>query len=270
MSFVIVSMARTGSTSVSRFLCTDPAISIAYEPQFLVRRRDRIHSFLPNLRKYLISMRCRELLAANTGIKHVWDPNGWPFRNRSYISTLENLERSEDLIELNATVARFPERVVFLRRRDQFARTISDLLGQQSGLWGHAPSELYRPEERLHYREMAQRVEIGPISREVVGWYIANAWRQEAALLERVPEQKRMIVYYEDLFDEESFTRQDFSTWVELASWVGAKPRLDDEYTRRVIAPSEKYNTEELLRRIPNYNELRARFLGPDATQPRN
>ena len=102
MNFAIVSLSRTGSTSVYRVLCTDPDISMAYEPDFS----------LPNLSMASVGDRCRDLFAKYSGIKHVWDPNGWPFRNREYITTIKHLERSEELIELNATGARFPTTVV--------------------------------------------------------------------------------------------------------------------------------------------------------------
>jgi hypothetical protein len=194
MSFAIVSMARTGSTSVYRVLCTDPNICIAYEPDFS----------LPDLSRASIRDRCRDLFVEYYGIKHVWDPNGWPFRNREYISTIESLERSKDLVALNATVASFPTKVVFLRRRNQFARTISDLLGQQLQLWGHSPTEPYNRTERIQYRQKAKQSEMAPINSQIVEWYMSNAWNQEEALIEQTPMDQRLIVYYEDLFDHNS------------------------------------------------------------------
>jgi hypothetical protein len=252
MSFAIVSMARTGSTSVYRVLCTDPAIRMAYEPDFS----------LPNLSTASVRGRCRDLFAEYSGIKHVWDPNGWPFRNREYISTIECLERSEELIELNATVASFPDKVVFLRRRNQFARTISDLMGQQLNLWGHSPGEPYSLAERVQYRTKARQSEMIPINSKIVEWYMINARDQEEALIERMPRERRLIAYYEDLFDHNAWRKQDFSAWIQLASWVGAHPRLCEEYVRNLIAPQDKYNTEEIFEKIPNYLELKANFSG--------
>ena len=252
MSFAIVSMARTGSTSVSRVLCTDPAICIAYEPTFA----------LPNLSPAAVRTRCQDLFAEYAGIKHVWDPNGWPFVSHEYMSTLESLEHSEDLIELNATIASFPSKVVFLRRRDQFARTISDLMGQQSNLWGHSPNEPYNPTERIQYRRQVKQFELKPINSEIVEWYMVNAWNQEETLIERTPKAQRLIVYYEDLFDHNSWASRDFSAWTQLASWVGARPAMCDEYVQNLIAPQEKYNRQEMFEMIPNYHELAAKFSG--------
>jgi hypothetical protein len=260
MSFAIVSLARTGSTSVYRVLCTDPALSIAYEPDFS----------LPNLSTASVRDRCRDLFAKYSGIKHVWDPNGWPFRNREYLTTIETLERSEELIELNATVASFPAKVVFLRRRDLFARVISDLMGQQLGLWGHSPTEPYTPNERVQYRRFAKQSEMAPINSQIVEWYMINAWNQEEALIERTPRDQRLIAYYEDLFDHNSWMQQDFSAWIQLASWVGAQPKLREEYVRNLIAPQDKYNSEEILKKIPNYNELTAKFSGADQRHGRS
>lgn len=257
MTFAIVSMARTGSTTVGRFLSTDPAILIAYEPKF----------FSARVRKRSLARRTRHIFTSHSGIKHVWDPNGWPYRNSDYVSTLDSLRGSEQLIDFNAIVADSADRVVFLRRRDQFARTMSDLLGQQLQLWGHTPTQRYTPEERTRYREMVQQAQVEPISSEVVEWYMMHAWKQESSLIDRIPPRRRLIVYYEDLFNEELFARRDFSRWRELASWVGSVPRFDD-YCQRLISPHEKYNTESTFARIPNYDELRARFAGVDPTHP--
>jgi hypothetical protein len=227
---------------------------MAYEPDFS----------LPNLNTASVRDRCRDLFAKYSGIKHVWDPNGWPFANREYITTIEILERSDELIDLNATVASFPAKVVFLRRRDQFSRIVSDLMGQQLGLWGHSPGEPHTPNERVQYRQIAKQSEIAPINSQIVEWYMMNAWNQEEALIERTPKDQRLIAYYEDLFDHKSWMKEDFSAWVQLASWVGAEPRLCEEYVRNLIAPQDKYNTEEILKKIPNYNELTAKFSGPN------
>lgn len=254
MSFAVVSMARTGSTSVYRVLCTDPTTRIAYEPDFS----------LSTLTAASVRDRCRHLFTKYSGIKHIWDPNGWPFRNRDYISTIETLEQSEELIELNATVASFPTKVVFLRRRNQFARTISDLMGQQLSVWGHAPSQPYTPTERVQYRQKVKEFEMAPINPKIVEWYIMNAWNQEEALIERTPRDCRLIAYYEDLFDNNSWMKEDFSAWNELASWVGVHPTFREEYVRNLIAPQDKYNTEDILEKIPNYNELMAKFSGTD------
>jgi hypothetical protein len=252
VSFAIVSMSRTGSTSLYRVLRTDPAICIAYEPNFA----------LANLNTASVRDRCSDLFAKYSAIKHVWDPMGWPFRNLQYIPTIAHLERSEELIELNATVARFPDKVIFLRRRDQFARIISDLMGQQLHFWGHVLSEPFTQSERTQYREKAKQSEMVPINSKIVEWYMTNAWRQEEALIERTSRDQRLVVYYEDLFDHNLWRRQDLSAWIQLTSWVGARSRLCREYVRNLIAPQDKYNTEEIFEKIPNYKELVAEFSG--------
>ncbi len=252
MSFAIVSMARTGSTAVYRVLCSDTVVHIAYEPDFT----------LPDLSVAAVRERCRNLFNEYSAIKYIWDPNGWPFRNANYVSTIENLGRSEELLEFNATVANFPDKVVVLRRRNQFSRVMSDLLGQQSNLWGHNPDEIHTEAEAVQYRRNVLQRELSPVNSEVVEWYMTNAWRQEEALLSRIPEERRLVVFYEDLFDDLRWKEGDFTSWTELAFWVGVRPRFREKFVQNIINPTNKYNSEEVYKKIPNYKLLEKKFAG--------
>jgi len=231
-------------------MSSDPGQSIAYEPQFSLSALNVIR----------VREHCHQLLLNHSGIKHTWDPNGWPFRNLQYTSTMADLERSGELIELNAAVVDTAEKVVFLRRRNQFARVISDLLMQQTQLWGHFPDRSHTEAEPIQYRLQVMSYRPSPIDPAILEWYMTNGPSQEEALIERVPKSKKLVVYYEDLFDQDRWNKRNFSHWQALASWIGVRPRVFDPDVQNIMKPTNKYNSEAVYERIPNYKSLVQKF----------
>ena len=65
---------------------------------------------------------------------------------------VEVLARSEELIAPNRAVLDCADKVVLLRRRNAFERTLSDLWGQQTHLWGHDPHKPHDPSEAEAYK----------------------------------------------------------------------------------------------------------------------
>src|SRR5262245_25421046 len=102
--FAVLSLPRSGSTALSRVLSLETNVRIAYEPDFedAWRQPKSLRSF------------CLSLYSTFQGIKHVWDPNGWPFANKSHQSTLQSLSRSTEWIGVNASLVDCVRKVVFL------------------------------------------------------------------------------------------------------------------------------------------------------------
>lgn len=248
MSFAIVSLPRTGSTAVYRVLSADPGTSIAYEPDLSGAGLDPV----------AIRRHCASLFERYSGIKHVWDPNGWPFRNRGHVSTLATLSGSDELTEANRAVADSAEKVIFLRRRNVFDRTLSDLFGQQTSLWGHRPARPHKASEAQAYERAVRRKTPRDIDEGVFGWYMRHSWKAEEAIIRAVPPSRARVFCYEDLFEPARLDAADYSIWRDLAAWAGVTLDFDMPQIASILSPASKLNSEDIYARIPNYARLRA------------
>ena len=250
--FAIVSLPRCGSTALFRALSLGSMVRIEYEPDFGDSWSDRAR----------LEEACSALFSRASGIKHVWDPNGWPFTNKSHQSTLETLARSEEWIEVNASVLECTRKVVFLRRRNQLARVVSDLLGQQTDLWGHDPSGPRSENEAAEYRAQLSLRSLERLDEQVIDWYLRNALAWEDRIVARIPEHRRLTVHYEDLFGADVDLDARLARVSGIADWLGIGLRVRDERVRAVLQPSSKLNAAGSYERIPNLAQIVARF-GP-------
>ena len=253
--FAIASLPRSGSTAAYRVLLSDPATSIGYEPEF----------FDLNCEAGAVGKRAAELFRRFVGLKHVWDPNGWPFANPEHRSSLEALAKSPELIALNAAVLAPASRIALIRRRDAFARTLSDLWGQQTNLWGHDHARAHDPAEADRYRAAVGRHEPAPIDPELFGWYMAHAESWEDAIMAALPPGNARTFLYEDLFDP-STSGGAAPAWHDLAEWLGVRPDFASAEVRAILSPASKLNSAAIYERIPNYAELKDRFGRPGQT----
>lgn len=247
-NFIVASLPRTGSTAVFRVLGSDPGVRIAYEPDFEDSWQEP-----EKLRD-----RCRSLFSSYRGIKHVWDPNGWPFTNRLHISTLDVLNANRSLVDINVALLGHADKILFLRRRNQVARVVSDLLGQQTNLWVHNPDRPHSLQEISEYRERLHTTELMPLNEEVISWYVANAYAQEQYIIEHLSEAKRRIVFYEDLFNEA--VPETLPRWQMVADWLEVSPDFTSGEVLEVIHPRAKYNDQETYRKIPNLAAIMSKF----------
>lgn len=251
MKFAIVSLPRCGSTAVYRVLGTDPTTAIMYEPPF----------FGVGIKPGKVRKKALACFAQAEGIKHVWDPNGWPFRNPDHASTLEVLARSDELIAPNQAVLDCADKVIFLRRRNAFARTLSDLWGQQTHLWGHDPHQRHDPSEVEKYRAAAHRRVASAIDPEVFGWYMRHADEWEDEIVGGLSTAEVRTFFYEDLFDPALCRTGIPQGWREMAEWLDLNPQFESSEVRQILSPESKLNSEEIYARIPNFEDLKAVFL---------
>jgi hypothetical protein len=194
------------------------------------------------------------------GIKHVWDPNGWPFRNPTHNSSLEALVKCDELILPNAAVLDRADRIAILRRKNAFYRTLSDLWGQQTNLWGHDPHQPHNLSEVRQYREAVSLHVPSELNADVLGWYMDNAERWENAIIDELPPAAVKMFFYEDLFEPEMPQDRVPPAWNELAEWIGSKPDFSSPEVQRIISPDSKLNSDDIYERIPNFQELKASF----------
>jgi hypothetical protein len=248
--FAIVSLSRCGSTALFRVLSLDTGVLIEYEPDFGDAWEQG-----ESLRSY-----CRDLFSRTHGIKHVWDPNGWPFTNRSHKSTLECLARSSEWVEVNASVLECVDKVVFLRRRNQLARTLSDLLGQQTDLWGHSPDEPHSGLEVAEYAEQLRLRSLDRLDERLIEWYVRNASPWEDRIMSEVPGDRKLTVYYEDLFGSDVDLGARLACASRIGEWLGIGIQKEDERVRAIMQPGSKINETSSYARIPNFREIVSRF----------
>jgi hypothetical protein len=250
MPFAVLSLSRSGSTALSRVLTLDTNVDIAYEPDFgdAWRQPERLRSF------------CLSLNSTFQGIKHVWDPNGWPFANKSHISTLESLSPSTEWIGVNASLVDCMHKVIFLRRRNQLARIVSDLLGQQTNLWGHCPSRRHSDREAVDYRAQIKSRNLERLDDRIIEWYLQNAFRWEDQIMVSVSDQRKLTVYYEDLFGSDVEMDTRLRRVAEIGEWLGIRIRQEDDRVKSILRPSSKFNDISSYARIPNFQELVSKF----------
>jgi hypothetical protein len=250
VKFAILSLSRTGSTAVYRALAAATQKSIAYEPDFSIAGID------PDA----IRQTCFDLCRKYDGIKHVWDPNGWPFRNLEDPPAIERLRQADELIVPNQVVANSFDKVVILRRKNVFERTLSDLLGHQTGFWGHFPDRPHSINEVLDYKKRIEEHAFNAINEQVFSWYMQNAWNTENVLISGIAAEKVKIFFYENLFNCDEQEPRDFLAWRELTSWIGTAINFNDGRFFDMVSPLSKFNSNEIYKRIPNYEALLTQF----------
>lgn len=115
--FVVFGLARTGSTTLTRLLnlhpqirCLEEPFNRDYHPEYALRATDResIYTILD------------EIYQIHNGIKHVADPDEWPFGN---------VELNYDLLDYSGC------KFILLRRLNILKRLVSQEIADQTGIW---------------------------------------------------------------------------------------------------------------------------------------
>lgn len=249
-TFAIVSLPRCGSTAIYRALGCDVRTRIACEPDFGEAWKNR----------FALKRHCAKLFSRVNGIKHVWDPNGWPFTNKDHISTLDSLGLSDQWIEANAALLECVDKVVFLKRRNNLARVVSDLCGQQTGLWGHDPDSPHTADEAVRYRDQMEKQELRQIDEQVIEWYLDHAAAWESRILSSVPEDRKLTVDHLDIFGSDVDLETRVVRVVGIADWLGLRLAPEDQRMRTILDQSAKLNDTQVYQRIPNFRRIVSRF----------
>ena len=111
--YLICSQPRCGSTLLRRVLHNLPGQSVCFEPFADADIRSR-----RSLRRAL-----KRVVADNTGLKHVYDPYGWPFGSN---------------VDLNAELVRRVPVVVLMQRRNRLRQFVSNEMAIQTDHY-HSP-----------------------------------------------------------------------------------------------------------------------------------
>lgn len=255
--FIVISLSRCGSTALQRALSAHRQITCLFEPDFVAAGWDA----------GAVAARLVDLRDSASGIKHVWDPSGFPFISAHRSEVREMSARRAQVLAMNRTVlSAVPARVVFLRRRNQLARVLSDAIGQQTDLWGPEWPDGRMPaafDEARKYRAQVGARQLQPVNLEVVQWYLDHVGAMETELRSGVADG--LDLDYEDLFAARMSLADRRRKYLDLVEFLGYSTdpgQWNREVVDAVLAPDGKLNDATTLARIPNIREVARRFPG--------
>lgn len=241
--FLIFALARSGSTTLRRLLECHDGVACIHEPFNPGRRSPpEVVADGAQLRREL-----RQLRRRYEGIKHVWDPEGWPFPPGS---------------ALNQELVTQPQhRVLFLNRRNTLRRLVSLQMSRQAQAWGSAD------EDRRTLREFPFR----PLDTAALERFLAceppAIARQRQAIV--ASGNALLDVWYEDLFERETPLETKEALLGGIFEFLGLDPALrprQRDQVRLLFHPDDgPLNSAATYRRIPGIDDVEARF-GSDAT----
>ncbi len=241
--FLIFALARTGSTTLRRLLECHPAVSCVHEPFNPGRRRPpepvtdggRLHHELRQLRK------------RTSGIKHVWDPKGWPFPDGSPLNR-ELLTRPR-------------QRIVFLNRQNVLRRLVSLQMSRQAKAWGIDDAD------RTAMREFP----FAALDTAALGYFLARERDAIAHHRRAIVESGNpfLDLWYEDVLAPAIPIDRREAMLGTILEFLGLDPVLPAKRRDRVrllLQPQDgPLNSAATYRRIPGIDDVEARF-GSDST----
>lgn len=243
--FVLLSMPRTGSTTLARVLNFHEDIRCLIEPFHPHRYDGKFHAFA-------VRRSMREAMAVIwerwNAIKHVWDLEGFPFKDRP---------------ELNDDVTHDARcKVIFLIRRNILQRIVSHHLSRQTHTWV-GPRDAFI--DRLHLTEVA------PLDPTAVRRQIEAEQEAIAAKVQFLKNSQieHATVEYEALFSTATSIEAKRSRINEILSFLGFPPVTSalfaKEWSGNLDPVKHRWATADVYRRIPDIDRLEE-AVGSDAT----
>jgi len=204
-----------------------------------------------------------DIKRSHNGIKHVWDPNGWPF-DLEY-SRMES--QVPQWLALNEALLTFPDqRVIFLRRRNLLRPIVSDLMGTQVDLFspdGDAPASPHEGE--TYRRELRTRV-LAPIEAWKVEKYLAIERNLADRLRTAVDRAgiECLDLEYEAFLEQPTTSAGRRRNVDTVLAFLGREPIIDAERLEQLdvlLDPThQRQNNADTYRQVPNIDEIEFRF----------
>jgi hypothetical protein len=241
--FVIVSLARSGSTTLVHFLNRHRDIRCLIEPFGAHNHGGRFHRLATQENGF---DRTLDLIWDRwNAIKYIWDPGGHPFVGRP---------------ELQARIFSVPGvRFLALERRNLLRRWLSHYISTKLDHW-------QGPREEFHdlVRGSVFRALRPEIVRQRIEADRAALARQREALAGR----DVMTVVYEDFYRDDASAEDRFAYGNRILSFLGFAPLSHEEFGKglsRLLETRNRWGSTEVYRRIPEIEELEAEC-GSDET----
>ena len=234
-NFVIASLPRCGSTTLARILSCHSEIRCLVEPFHPKRYGGRFHSAVSN--EETLESVLRVLWSKWTGIKHVWEANGWPFPQQP---------------QLNESIVNGQNRkAIVLVRRNLLRRFVSNYISRQTRFWIGSKSD---------FLKNLKSVDLPPIDLQRAAEQLDRDRSAVARHLQRITNKDVRVLYYEELFSGRSEPEsqlnicnslleflqfEQISLQSFLADW---HPHFDPE--------KNQWASADIYRRIPNIDEV--------------
>jgi hypothetical protein len=243
--FVVLSMPRSGSTTLARLLNCHARIRCLHEPFHPHRFGGRFHAFA-------VHRSVHETLAVIwekwNAIKHVWDLEGFPFAERAELN---------DQIVTAATC-----KVVLVVRRNILRRIVSNHLSRQTHTW-------IGPRETFISRLATTAV--APLDPAVVRAHIRAESAALAAKIRFLADHHVAChrVDYEDLFSVRSTPDDQRMIVNSILSFLGFEAveegRFVESWLQHLDPARHQWATPDVYRRIPDIDVLEE-AVGDDVT----
>jgi LPS sulfotransferase NodH len=240
--FAIVSLPRSGSTSLARALNCFPTGRCLIEPFHPGRYRGLPHDIA--LHKQSVRIPLLSIWRSYNGIKHVWEATGWPFVEQPSLN--EELLLQPDL------------HVILLLRRNYLQRYISNYLCRHTSYWIG---------ERDEFAMRVRRCQLSPLHPDHILRQIEkdrNAVARQCALL-RDQRVRTMTVYYEQLFSNDDTQGGWKSVFARILNFIEV-PRSEAgmALARYHFDPSRKWASYHLYASLPGIRDIEDK-VGSDA-----
>jgi hypothetical protein len=235
--FVILSLPRSGSTSLARLVNAHPGIRCLFEPFYIRNYGGKYHALVndaPTVDSALDSI-WREW----NGIKHVWQSFGWPFYDRPEI---------EDRIALAPG-----HRVIYIMRRNLLRRWVSTYLARQMEFWVGTREQFYA---RLATFQVPA-VDVEEAREEIASDRAAMEHRLQSLRSRRTG---AMVLYYEDVYREEASEMERFAFTNRVLGFLDFSPvtleMFRADFQQHLNPDIYRWASPELYRRIPGIERI--------------
>jgi sulfotransferase family protein len=235
--FVVLSLPRSGSTTLARLLNCHKDIRCLIEPFHPKRYAGKFYNAAADERS--LDSVLNAIWSKCNGIKHVWESSGWPF---------------EDRPELNDRIVLGPNRrLIFMIRRNLLRRIVSNFISRQTKFWIGTKEEFH---ERL------QSVQLRELSPETVLKQIRSDREAIAHRLESFADRSAdvMTLYYEDVFREDASQADQFDVVNSTLEFLGFSQLTLDvfagEWQHHFDPALNQWASAEVYRRIPGIDRI--------------
>lgn len=179
LPFILFSLARTGSTTLMKLLNCRQGVRCLFEPFNTGNRADYSNQCDIIRHSHGLPAALQALWSQCNGFKHVFHPDGWPFR--------DNPDLNRQLLVNSGA------RIMLVARKNELQRAISVQISEQMQIWTPTTAEEF---SRIRSHQFAP-LDIGALRGEMSAAARAMAWARGQLSASAV---SWMEVSYEDFF----------------------------------------------------------------------
>lgn len=235
IGFLILSLPRTGSTSLTRLLNCHQRVHCLIEPFHPKRYGGRFYTLA---REASLEAALRLISIRWNGMKHVWEASGWPFIDRP---------------ALNEELVIGSKRVIYLVRRNLLRRFVSNYICRHTEYWIGVREEFYA---RL------KQIQLGPLDPALLHAQIRrdrDAVEQRLSFIENQGIHVKCL-YYEDFYRAGASSQERLDVVNSLFAFLQFEPITLEYFIRNCeqhfSAAINQWASPEVYRRIPAIEQI--------------